>query len=191
MRPVKPPNPNPHAPRYKLPAGACDTHLHVYGPFERYPLVAERGYDPDPHSTLDDYLQSPSRSRLGTRRHRHRQRQRHQQSHHPGRARAHERQIQRPRAARPGDQPTHELRELKDGGFTGFRDQSQTAEAGFPSTTPSGWSRALAGFDWHVEFMSQSMAEVIAAVPFLRFPQSPIHLRPCGPRRAAHDRRES
>src|SRR5512139_228077 len=58
MRPVKPPNPNPHTPRFQLPRGACDTHLHVYGPFDRYPLVAERGYDPDPRSTLDDYLKT-------------------------------------------------------------------------------------------------------------------------------------
>ena len=57
-RPVKPPNPNPRPPRFKPPAGACDTHLHIYGPFDRYPLVAERGYDPDPHSTLDDYLRT-------------------------------------------------------------------------------------------------------------------------------------
>lgn len=57
-RPVKPPHRNPHAPRFKLPHGACDTHLHIYGPFDRYPLVEERGYDPDPHSTLDDYLKT-------------------------------------------------------------------------------------------------------------------------------------
>ena len=56
MRPVQPPNPDTRTPNLKAPPGACDTHLHVYGPFDRYPLVAERGYDPDPHSTLDDYL---------------------------------------------------------------------------------------------------------------------------------------
>src|SRR5262245_19470612 len=53
MRPVRPPHPNPRPPRFKLPAGACDTHLHVYGPFDRYPLIAERNHDPDPRSTLD------------------------------------------------------------------------------------------------------------------------------------------
>ena len=55
-RPVKPHNPNTHPPRFKLPPGACDTHLHIYGPFDRYSLVEEGGYDPDPRSTLDDYL---------------------------------------------------------------------------------------------------------------------------------------
>ncbi len=56
MRPVQPPNPNTRKPKLVAPPGACDCHLHVYGPFDRYPLVAERNYDPDPHSTLDDYL---------------------------------------------------------------------------------------------------------------------------------------
>src|ERR1700740_2879032 len=58
MRTATPPDRNTRPPNFKLPAGACDTHLHVYGPFERYPLVAERGYDPDPRSTLDDYLKT-------------------------------------------------------------------------------------------------------------------------------------
>ena len=53
MRPARPPHPNPRPPRFKLPSGACDTHLHVYGPFDRYPLIPERNYDPDPRSTLD------------------------------------------------------------------------------------------------------------------------------------------
>src|SRR5574341_1435267 len=56
MRAVQPPNPNTRKPKFTLPPGACDTHLHVYGPFDRYPLVAERNYDPDLHSTLDDSL---------------------------------------------------------------------------------------------------------------------------------------
>src|ERR671922_1117991 len=56
MRPVQRPDPNTRKPKLVAPPGACDTHLHVYGPFDRYPLAAERNYDPDPHSTLDDYL---------------------------------------------------------------------------------------------------------------------------------------
>ncbi|MBN8945475.1 MAG: amidohydrolase family protein [Rhizobiales bacterium] len=30
----------------RLPAGACDCHVHVVGPRERYPMVPERGYTP-------------------------------------------------------------------------------------------------------------------------------------------------
>jgi 2-pyrone-4,6-dicarboxylate lactonase len=56
MRSVKPPDPNPKKPRLVAPPNACDTHLHVYGPSEFYPLAAERNYTPDSRSTLDDYL---------------------------------------------------------------------------------------------------------------------------------------
>ena len=31
-----------------LPPGTCDTHMHVFGPPERYPLVAGRNYTPQP-----------------------------------------------------------------------------------------------------------------------------------------------
>src|SRR6478609_2689567 len=36
MRTATPPNPNTRPPRFKLPPGACDTHLHVYGPLDDY-----------------------------------------------------------------------------------------------------------------------------------------------------------
>lgn len=34
------------SPRQPLPAGAWDTHAHVFGPFERYPLAADCRYQP-------------------------------------------------------------------------------------------------------------------------------------------------
>lgn len=34
------------APLHALPAGACDCHAHVLGPFAKYPLAASRPYDP-------------------------------------------------------------------------------------------------------------------------------------------------
>lgn len=36
--------PAPTAPTFKLPAGATDSHLHVLGPYARYPLAADRNY---------------------------------------------------------------------------------------------------------------------------------------------------
>jgi predicted TIM-barrel fold metal-dependent hydrolase len=36
-----------------MPAGACDCHVHVFGPRERYPLAADRVYTPGP-ATLED-----------------------------------------------------------------------------------------------------------------------------------------
>lgn len=41
-----PPPAVPRTPRARLPAGTCDTHVHVFGPHERYPLDARRGYTP-------------------------------------------------------------------------------------------------------------------------------------------------
>lgn len=33
-------------PRLVVPAGACDCHCHVFGPYRRYPLAADRTYTP-------------------------------------------------------------------------------------------------------------------------------------------------
>jgi predicted TIM-barrel fold metal-dependent hydrolase len=42
---LAPPDP-PQAPQKAAPAGACDCHAHVFGPFARFPLAAERPYTP-------------------------------------------------------------------------------------------------------------------------------------------------
>ena len=39
----------------RLPPLACDCHIHVFGPFDRYPLAAERKYTPA-EARLGDYL---------------------------------------------------------------------------------------------------------------------------------------
>jgi predicted TIM-barrel fold metal-dependent hydrolase len=45
--------PAPTAPRFAMPRGACDCHLHVLGPYERYALAAERNYTAPPATTAD------------------------------------------------------------------------------------------------------------------------------------------
>jgi predicted TIM-barrel fold metal-dependent hydrolase len=164
MRPVKPPNPNPHAPRYPLPPGACDCHLHIYGPFERYPLVAERGYDPDPHSTLDDYLQT--RRALGMER----------AVIVTGSGNGTNNRItldalRRMNGAFKGlallDPAITDLqlRELKDAGFSGFRIKAD-GRGGLSFDDTRRMIARTVGFNWHIEFMSQSLVEVIGAAPF-------------------------
>ena len=48
--------PEPHSkPTFAVPAGATDCHVHVFGPFAKFPLAAKRGYTPDP-ATADDLI---------------------------------------------------------------------------------------------------------------------------------------
>ena len=44
---VAPPLTHPRKPRIVLPAGSCDSHVHVYGPAQRFPYAPERPYTPD------------------------------------------------------------------------------------------------------------------------------------------------
>lgn len=48
-------DPSPRAPRVSVPAHACDVHAHVCGPRDRFPLVANRLYNP-PEASVSDYL---------------------------------------------------------------------------------------------------------------------------------------
>lgn len=42
----RPPLATPSRPRHALPAGACDTHCHVFGPADRFPYAEGRSYTP-------------------------------------------------------------------------------------------------------------------------------------------------
>jgi 2-pyrone-4,6-dicarboxylate lactonase len=39
-------NPQPSRPALRLPAGACDSHVHVFGPAARFPFAATRNFTP-------------------------------------------------------------------------------------------------------------------------------------------------
>jgi predicted TIM-barrel fold metal-dependent hydrolase len=50
-----PADPNPRAPRFRIPDNAVDCHAHIFGPAERYPYSRDRAYTP-PDASLSDYL---------------------------------------------------------------------------------------------------------------------------------------
>lgn len=54
MRPCLAPDPHPHPPRLRAPAGTCDTHCHVIGPQRRYPFSEPRSYTP-PDAPVETY----------------------------------------------------------------------------------------------------------------------------------------
>lgn len=49
------PDPNPRRPRFTPPPGTTDTHFHIFGPQDRYPLVPNRRFTP-PEASIDDYV---------------------------------------------------------------------------------------------------------------------------------------
>src|ERR1700752_5227800 len=46
--PCQGPDPHPRKPRFAMPAGAVDSHFHLFGPLSRYAMVDEREYTPPP-----------------------------------------------------------------------------------------------------------------------------------------------
>lgn len=49
------PAPTASRPTFDAPAGACDCHCHVFGPYDRFPLAAERTYGP-PQAPAEAYI---------------------------------------------------------------------------------------------------------------------------------------
>jgi predicted TIM-barrel fold metal-dependent hydrolase len=43
----------PSPPQFAVPSDGCDCHVHLFGPFERYPLDGRRLYTPDPALASD------------------------------------------------------------------------------------------------------------------------------------------
>ena len=46
MKTCQPPDDDPRAPSFALPAGACDAHCHVFGPGDVFPYHPDRSYTP-------------------------------------------------------------------------------------------------------------------------------------------------
>jgi 2-pyrone-4,6-dicarboxylate lactonase len=189
MRPVQPPNPDTRKPKLVAPPGACDTHLHVYGASDLYPLVAERNYTPDPRSRLDDYLKvhrtlGLERAVIVT-----------------GGANGTNNEVTFAALKRMNGKfkglalldpaiTDAELLRLKEAGFTGFRVKAN-GKGGLSFKNSKKMAARASDYAWHVEFMSQSMAEVIAAVPFLNSLNMPYvfdHVAHAEPHQSKADR---
>ena len=185
MTPVQPPNPNTRQPKLKAPPGACDTHLHVYGPFDRYPLSAGRHYTPALHSTLDDYLKvhrtlGLERAVIVT-----------------GSGNGTNNRITLDAIARMQGKfkglalldpaiTDAELVRLKNGGFTGFRMKADGKDA-LSLEAAKKMAPRVAGFGWHVEFQPQSLREALDVVPALKGLKMPYlfdHVARTGPKEA-------
>jgi 2-pyrone-4,6-dicarboxylate lactonase len=54
LRVSLPPDPNTRPPHWKVPAGACDTHAHVFGPPDLFPYAEKRRYTP-PAAPVEHY----------------------------------------------------------------------------------------------------------------------------------------
>ena len=54
LRVIYPPHPNPSTPKFRLPAGSCDSHFHIFGPTEKFPYGPTRVYIP-PIAPLEHY----------------------------------------------------------------------------------------------------------------------------------------
>jgi 2-pyrone-4,6-dicarboxylate lactonase len=46
MLQLLPPHPAPHPPGFEVPANACDSHCHLFGPAKRFPYAPDRSYTP-------------------------------------------------------------------------------------------------------------------------------------------------
>src|ERR1700724_2422468 len=55
MIPTCPPPREPSRPTFAMPANACDTHAHVFGPASQFPYADDRSYTP-PDAPLAKYL---------------------------------------------------------------------------------------------------------------------------------------
>src|ERR671920_1082108 len=167
-----PPDRNPHPPRFGMPALACDTHVHVFGPESKYPYQANRAYTPVDAtvSQLDDL-----HAVLGITRAVIVQASAHGTDNraildavatHPERMRA--------VAAVAEEVTDSELRRLHEGGVRGIR-VNLVDKGGMPFSSLGALLRMgerIRDMGWHIEFLVhvEADAEFRALVPRLAVP---------------------
>jgi predicted TIM-barrel fold metal-dependent hydrolase len=161
---LRPPRRDLHKPRLIAPAGACDTHFHIYFPETVYPLRPDRRYTPVA-AGLEDYLAifralGLSRGVVVN-----------------GAANADNRPtleaVRRMNGAFKGlalvgaEVSDAELRRLTDGGMTGFR-MSTVSVGGLSPRHLAPMARRVADLGWHVEVHMHTAEDFLALIPVLK-----------------------
>ncbi|MFN3889524.1 MAG: amidohydrolase family protein [Beijerinckiaceae bacterium] len=175
-------------PKFTPPPGACDTHLHIYGPFDRFPLSSEKVYDIRRSALLEDYI--ALMDQLGLER----------AVVVNGGGNGFNNAVTLDAIARTNgklkglalvrpDVTDAELRTLHEGGMTGFRTRASGKAA--PSLAEAAHiAPRVKDFGWHVEFHVRSVEDAIEAVPHLQklgLPYVLDHVSYLGPERPLHD----
>jgi 2-pyrone-4,6-dicarboxylate lactonase len=175
-------------PKFTPPPGACDTHLHIYGPFDRFPLSSEKVYDIRRSALLEDYV--ALMDQLGLER----------AVVVNGGGNGFNNSVTLDAIARTNgrlkglalvrpDVTDAELRALHEGGMTGFRTRASGKAA--PSLAEASQiAPRVKDFGWHVEFHVRSVEDAIEALPHLQklgLPYVLDHVSYLGPERPLHD----
>jgi len=154
----------PHAPKQMPPPGTCDSHIHVFGPFDRFPLNDDRSYTP-PECTANHYrhvMQTLGIDRVVIV----------QGSAHGflldaaadaiGQLGARARGV----AVAPADVADETLDRLNDAGFRGLRVVTRVKGGVNPDQAES-LARRIARLGWHLQFLLDGPRDMEAMAPVL------------------------
>lgn len=152
-------------PAIDVPPGACDCHVHLYGPVARYPFAADASFIP-PDRTLGDYIGVLDRLRLS------RAVIVHGVVHGTDcsvtlDALAAERDRFRGVAVISPDISDHDLHRLHAAGMTGVR-MTTVVESGVDFGAMERIAARIGELGWHVELHLGSAAEMVELAPRLR-----------------------
>jgi len=65
LKPCPGPDRHPKRPVFAMPPGACDTHVHVFGPQVEFPFSEQRSYTPE-DCTYEDLMRLHATRRWGS-----------------------------------------------------------------------------------------------------------------------------
>ena len=176
------------APKFKPPRGACDTHLHIYGPFDKFPLALGHHYNIQRDATLEAY--QAVMTQLGI--------DRAVVVNGGGNGNnnsvtldAIKRMDGRLKGVALLDSAISDrgLRDLHEGGFTAFRMRAN-GKGALSFADAAVMAPRVRDFGWHVEFHVSTVEDAVAALPHLQAMKLPYvldHVAHLGPERSLGD----